>query len=278
MNEKKLTVDCILDKKKNKQRIKMLTAYDYPMAKLVDQAGVDMILVGDSLANVVLGLDSTQEVGMFEMLHHCKAVSRGVERALIVGDMPYGSYEHDIECSIENARQFIDEAGCDAVKLEWFDGCFDVAQALVEAGIAVMGHVGLTPQTATQFKVQGKDIVSAQHIIDQAKGLAQRGCFSVVLECVPMEIAQIIAERINIPVIGIGAGPHCDGQVLVTHDVLGLYDRFQPKFAKRYASLGSNVLDGLKQYCQEVDKGAFPGPEHSFVMNPDELSRLEDLK
>jgi len=261
------SVNDIRSRKKQGQKITMLTAYDYPLASLVDEAGIDIILVGDSLANVVLGLDSTTEIGMAEMIHHCKAVNRATKRALLVGDMPFESYQKDTGLAVENARRFIDEAGCNAIKLEWFDQCLEVAEQIVKAGIAVMGHVGLTPQTAEQlggFKVQGKDADSARKIIDRAKALEERGCFSIVLECIPKQIAQIITKELNIPTIGIGAGVNCDGQVLVTHDLLGLVSRHKPKFIKNYVNLNEGILTGIKEFKKEVDEGRFPGPEHSY--------------
>jgi 3-methyl-2-oxobutanoate hydroxymethyltransferase len=218
----------------------MLTAYDYPLASLIDRAGIDMVLVGDSVANVVLGLDSTTKVGMAEMIHHAKAVTRAVKQALVIGDMPYESYQINPEESLKNARRFIDEAQCQAVKLEWFDRCLEVTEKIIRGGIAVMGHIGLTPQTADKlggFKVQGRDAEAAQRLIEQATALEKLGCFSIVLECVPDKIAQIITQKLKIPTIGIGAGIHCDGQVLVTHDLLGLFERFTPKFVKKYVNL-----------------------------------------
>lgn len=275
------TIQQIQKKKQDGHKITMLTAYDYPLASLVDAAGVDMILVGDSLANVVLGLDSTTEVGMFEMIHHAKAVNRAVKQALLIGDMPFESYQADSGNAVNNARTFIDEAGCNAVKLEWFDRCLEVTEEIVKAGIPVMGHIGLTPQTAEQlggFKVQGKDAESARRIIQNAKALEDKGCFSIVLECIPSAIAKIITGGISIPTIGIGAGPYCDGQVLVTHDLLGLFDRFKPKFVKQYTDISAPIMEGLKHFCQEVEDGKFPDQLHSYSMNPQELANLEIKK
>src|SRR3989338_8872613 len=203
MEEKKITVNEILSLK-GKRKITMLTAYDYPLASLVDRARIDMILVGDSLANVVLGLDSTTKVGMAEMIHHAKAVTRAVKSALVVGDMPYESYQVNPGESVKNASRFINEAKCDAIKLEWFDRCLEVTQKIIHAGIPVMGHIGLTPQTADKlggFKVQGKDAQAAQKLITQALALEQRGCFAIVLECVPDKIAEIITQKLKIPTI-----------------------------------------------------------------------------
>jgi len=279
--DKRKTVQYIQQKKESHQKITMLTAYDYPLASLVDAAGVDIILVGDSLANVVLGLESTTEVGMSEMIHHAKAVNRAVKQAFLIGDMPFESTQGDREGAVDSARRFIDEAGCNAIKLEWFDQCLEVAESIVQAGIPVMGHVGLTPQTAEQlggFKVQGKDADSARKIVEYAKALEGKGCFSIVLECIPAQIAQIITEQLSIPTIGIGAGVHCDGQVLVIHDLLGLFDRFKPKFVKQYTDLRVPILEGIKQFCKEVEEGKFPDLLHSYSMNPQELANLKVRK
>jgi len=269
-----MTIKDIQEKKIKGEKITMLTAHDCPSASLIDEAGIDIILVGDSLANVALGLESTKDVGMEEMLHHAKAVRRGAKSAFIVGDMPYNSYQTDTQKAVDNARRFIEEAGCDAVKLEWFDQCLEVAEKIVQAGIPAMGHVGLTPQTAQEFKVQGKDADSAKAIITNAKALQGCGCFSIVLECMPAKIAQILTEELSIPTIGIGAGVHCDGQVLVTHDVLGLVSRFKPKFVKQYVNLNDSILAGLKQYRQEVVSGQFPDEQHSYTIHSDELEKL----
>ena len=215
---------------------------------------------------------------MSEMIHHAKAVNRAVKQALLVGDMPIESYQADSGRAVDNARRFIEEAGCNAVKLEWFDRCLDVAEKIVESGIPVMGHVGLTPQTAEQlggFKVQGKDADSARKIIEYARALEEKGVFSVVLECIPSQIAAIITEQLAIPTIGIGAGEYCDGQVLVTHDLLGLFDRFKPKFVKQYTDLSAPTLEGIRHFCKEVEEGKFPDRLHSYSMNPQELANLK---
>ncbi len=277
MSERK-TIKHIQQKKDSGQKITMLTAYDYPLASLIDAAGVDMILVGDSLANVVLGLESTKEVGMIEMIHHAKAVNRAVNKALLIGDMPFESYQADSKKAVENAQRFVDEAGCNAVKLEWFDQCLDVTEKIVQAGIPVMGHVGLTPQTAEKlggYKVQGKDAESARRIIKNAKDLQQKGCFSIVLECIPALIAEKITQQLSIPTIGIGAGEHCDGQVLVTHDILGLFDRFKPKFVKQYTNLSTSILESINHFRKEVEEGKFPDSLYSYSMKPQELADLE---
>ena len=272
-----MTISDIIQKKSKGEKITVLTAYDYPTAQLLDKAGIDIILVGDSLANVVLGLESTTQVGMQEMLHHCKAVSRAVENALVVADMPFGSYQIDHSKALANARLFIGEAGCGAVKLEWFDNCARVTESIIKDGIAVMGHIGLTPQTVSKedgMKVQGRDASSARHIIKQAKILQEAGCFAIVLECVPKELAKIITAELKIPTIGIGAGPHCDGQVLVSHDVLGLVTRYHPKFAKKYVDLSAAMVKAFGKYKNEVKSGRFPDDEHSFHMTRDELKKL----
>jgi len=276
--EEKITIQKIVSLK-NKRKITMLTAYDYPIASLMDKAGIDMILVGDSLANVVLGLESTTQVGMPEMLHHAKAVTRAVKHALVIGDMPYESYQINPEESVKNATRFIEEANCDAVKLEWFDECLTVTEKIVKAKIPVMGHIGLTPQTIDKlggFKVQGKDAEAANRLIWQAIELEKRGCFSIVLECVPDKIAEIITQRLRIPTIGIGAGVYCDGQVLVVHDLLGLFERFKPKFVKQYINLSPQIQKAIEEYIKEVIEGKFPGPEHSFSIKEEELKKIKN--
>ena len=266
---------------KGKRKITMLTAYDYPTAALVDKAGIDMILVGDSLANVMLGLKSTTEVGMPEMLHHAKAVTRAVQNSLVVGDMPFDSYQVNPGECVKNARRFMEEAGCGAVKLEWFDQCLEVTDMIVKAGIPVIGHIGLTPQTADKlggFKVQGKDAEHAQKLIWQAQELEKKGCFALVLECVPDKIAELITKKIGIPTIGIGAGAACDGQVLVIHDLLGLFERYTPKFVKKYINLSPLILKALEEYRDEVIQGKFPDKEHSFGIKDEELAKLKSTE
>lgn len=274
--EEKITIQDILALK-GRRKITMLTAYDYPLASLIDQAGIDIILVGDSVANVVLGLESTTQVGMREMLTSAQAVTRAVKHALVIGDMPYESYQLNPEESVKNAKRFIDEAKCEAVKLEWFDKCLEVTQSIIEVGISVMGHIGLTPQTADKlggFKVQGKDAEAAQRLINQSEALEKLGCFSIVLECVPDKIAGIITKKLKIPTIGIGAGIHCDGQVLVTHDLLGLCQRFKPKFVKQYINLAPLIQKAIEEYKDEIIQGKFPTKEHSFSIKEEELKKL----
>lgn len=276
MEDNKIIIQDIL-LMKGKRKITMLTAYDYPLASLIDRVGIDIILVGDSVANVVLGLDSTTKVGMQEMIHHAKAVTRAVKHALVIGDMPYESYQINPGESVKNARRFIEEAKCDAVKLEWFDACMEVTEQIIKAGIAVMGHIGLTPQTADKlggFKVQGKDAEAAQRLIAQASQLEKLGCFSIVLECVPDKIAQMITQKIKIPTIGIGAGVDCDGQVLVTYDLLGLFERFTPKFVKKYINLAPLIQEAIETYKKEVLQSQFPAKEHSFTIKEEEIKKL----
>ncbi|MDD5120303.1 MAG: 3-methyl-2-oxobutanoate hydroxymethyltransferase [Candidatus Omnitrophica bacterium] len=264
---------------KNKRKITMLTAYDYPIAELLDKAGIDIILVGDSLANVVLGLDSTTEVGMPEMLHHTRAVRRAVKNALLVADMPFDSYQLNPDDCLKNAQEFIDQAGAQAIKLEWFERALEVTSRISSTGIPVMGHIGLTPQTVDKiggFKCQGKDAESANRLIEQAVNLEEKGCFAIVLECVPDKIARIITKKIKIPTIGIGAGVHCDGQVLVVNDMLGLFQRYTPKFVKKYADIGSLILKAATEFKEEVIGEKFPDAGHSFTIKEEELKKIEE--
>ena len=277
MEPQKITVQEIQEMKKRGEKITMLTAYDFPLATLVDRAGIEIILVGDSVANVVLGLKTTPEVGMTEMIHHSKAVTRAVKRALVVGDMPFESYQINPEESVKNAKRFIQEAKCDAVKLEWFNKCLEVTDQIIQAGISVMGHIGLTPQTADKlggFKVQGRDADTAKRLIEQAKALEKLGCFSIVFECIPDKIAEMITKELKIPSIGIGAGINCDGQVLVTHDMLGLFERFTPKFVKKYINLGPEIQKAIEGFKREVKDKSFPTKEHSFTIKEEELKKI----
>ncbi|MDD5505725.1 MAG: 3-methyl-2-oxobutanoate hydroxymethyltransferase [Candidatus Omnitrophica bacterium] len=265
---------------KNKRKITMLTAYDYPIAELVDKAGIDIILVGDSLANVVLGLDSTTKVGMPEMLHHAKAVRRAVKNALFITDMPYDSYQVNPEECVKNAQRFVTEAGAQAVKLEWFERCLEVTGEIIKSGVPVMGHIGLTPQTADKmggFKVQGKDAEAAMCLIEQATELEKKGCFAIVLECVPDKISGLISSRIKIPTIGIGAGVHCDGQVLVIYDMLGLFNRYTPKFVRKYMNLSPLVSKAVEDFKNEVLQEKFPAEQHSFSIKEEELKKIQTL-
>jgi len=243
---------------KSKQKIAVLTAYDFPTAKLMDGI-VDMILVGDSLGMVVLGYENTTKVTMDDMLRATGAVARGAKNTLIVGDMPIGTYDNGDD-ALKNAKLFLD-AGAHAVKVEKKP---EIAEFLVKSGIEVMGHIGLTPQTVTTFKVQGKDKKDAESILNEAIELEKAGCFSLVLECIPLSLAEKITKKIKIPTIGIGAGIHCDGQVLVSNDILGIYGDFKPKFLKRYAEIGNEMKKAFEQYAKEVREGKFPDDEHSF--------------
>jgi len=272
------TVQSIIDMKKKKQKITMLTAYDFSFAPILDAAGIDIILVGDSMANVVLGMESTTEISLDEMVMHSRAVVRGTERAMVVGDMPYCSCQVDPELALPAARRFTEEAGCQAVKIEWFDKTIEATERIVRSGIPVMGHIGFTPQTADKLGgiVQGKDIETAMRLVEQAKAFEEAGCFSIVLECVPWQIAGVITGILKIPTIGIGAGAGCDGQVLVLNDMLGLFKRFKPKFVKIFADLYGASLDGIRSYIDEVKNGTFPSEEERFSMKADEFEKFRN--
>ncbi|MFO7717991.1 MAG: 3-methyl-2-oxobutanoate hydroxymethyltransferase [Desulfohalobium sp.] len=266
---KKITLQALQSAKAAGEKLAMLTAYDYPSAQLADAAGLDLILVGDSLGMVVLGYDSTVRVTIEEMLHHTKAVVRGTQRAFVITDMPFLSYQISPETAVANAGRLFKEGGCDAVKLEGGVNIVPQVEALTQAGIPVCGHIGLTPQTATQlsgYKVQGRNREGAMALVEQARALEAAGAVFVVLECVPREVAARITRQLRIPTIGIGAGIDCDGQVLVTQDILGIFDHFCPKFVKQYADLKTQTLMALKQYREEVKAGQFPGPEQSFFL------------
>lgn len=277
MTTNRITTADIRDMHRRGEKITMMTAYDYPSARLVDEAGVDMILVGDTLGMVVLGYDSTLPVTMEDMIHHTRAVMRGAKRALVVGDMPFMSYQTGWQEAMKNAARFMQEAGCGAVKLEGGRRSAETVRKLVEAGIPVMGHIGLTPQSVNQvggWKVQGKTPAAAVQLMHDAQALEQAGAFAVVLELVPAPLAELITERLSIPTIGIGAGAGCDGQVQVFHDLLGLFDQFVPKHAGRYADVGTVVRDAVARYVADVRSGAFPTSKHSFKMDPAALAEL----
>jgi 3-methyl-2-oxobutanoate hydroxymethyltransferase len=277
---KKNTILTFAHKKKNHQPITVMTAYDYPTAMLVDEAGMDCILVGDSLGMVVLGYENTLPVTMEEMLHHCRAVARGSRNSLLVGDMPFLSYQISTAEAVRNAGRFLQEAGMDAVKLEGGRDRADAVRAIVSAGIPVMGHLGLTPQSVQQlggFRAQGKLAQSAKKLVEDAQILEEAGCFSMVLESIPARLAALITEKVGIATIGIGAGIDCDGQVLVLNDVLGLFDRFRPRFVKTYADLHSVILAGLQSYKNDVEDKSFPGEEHTVEMNDEEWTRLINM-
>jgi len=274
----KKTVKDILAMKQQGMKVTMLTAYDASMARFLDTSDIDILLVGDSLGMVVLGYDSTVPVTMDEMLHHARAVSRGTEQALVVGDMPFGSYQSGLTDAVDNGIRFMKEAGCDAVKIEGGEDMCDVVRALVRAGVPVMGHIGLTPQTAGQlggFKVQGRDLESAHKMIADARGLAQAGVFAVVLECIPGELAAIVTRAVDVPTIGIGAGPQCDGQVLVTNDLIGLFEKFTPVFVKKYIDLAPHIRQAIESFRDEVEQGVFPAEEHTFDSKIDFSSLLD---
>ena len=275
---KKVTVPDVVAMKRDGKRITMMTAYDAAFARLVDRAGIDVLLVGDSAGMVVLGYPNTVPVTMDNMIQMAAAVSRGASRALLVGDMPFGSYQTGPQDALRNAARFLKEGGMDAVKIEGGRETIDTVRTLVENGISVMAHVGLTPQRVAQlggFKTQAKSARAARRLIDDAVALEDAGAFSIVLESIPAPVAGIVSERLGIPTIGIGAGIDCDGQVLVLHDVLGLYGEFKPKFAKRYADVGAQVESALRAFDAEVRAGTFPDAEHSFTMKESELDALK---
>ncbi|MFZ2489596.1 MAG: 3-methyl-2-oxobutanoate hydroxymethyltransferase [Anaerolineae bacterium] len=277
---KKITTRTFLQKKQRGEQITMLTAYDYMTAQIVDQAGIDSILVGDSLGMVVLGYANTLPVTMDDMLHHCKAVARGAQMPLLVGDMPFMSYQVSVAEAVRNAGRFLQEAGMDAVKLEGGRERADAVRQIVAAGIPVMGHIGLTPQSVSQFGgflPQGKTAAAAKRLLEDALILQDAGCFSIVLESVPAQLAELISQSLHIPTIGIGAGAGCDGQVLVIHDLLGLFDRFVPKFAKQYRTLRSDMIAALREYKAEVEAHAFPAAPHTLLMEEGEWAALSQL-
>lgn len=273
----RITTSDIREMKKRGDKIVMMTAYDYPTARLVDEAGADAILVGDTLGMVVLGYDSTLPVTMEDMIHHTKAAVRGAKHAMVVGDMPFMSYQTGWQDAMKNAARFLQETGCGAVKLEGGVRSAETVRHLVEAGIPVMGHIGLTPQSVNQvggWKVQGKTPAAAVQLMHDAQALEQAGAFAIVLELVPAPLAQILTSRLSVPTIGIGAGVHCDGQVQVFHDLLGMFDQFVPKHARRYADAGALIRDAVAQYAADVRAGAFPTAKESFRMDDAALAEL----
>jgi 3-methyl-2-oxobutanoate hydroxymethyltransferase len=262
----KITIPDLLKKKREGKKLTMLTAYDFPFAQIVDEAGIDMILVGDTLGVVVQGNNNTLSVTMDEMLYHTRIVSRAVERALVIGDMPFMSFQPGIEDTVRNACRFL-QAGATAVKLEGGDAVADRIRALARMDIPVMGHIGLTPQSIHRmggYRVQGRDPAMAERLVSDAKAVEASGAFAVVLEGIPLELGRKITKSLAIPTIGIGAGPHCDGQVLVLHDLLGLFERFHPTFVKTFINLKSQALDAVKRYKEEVELGKFPSEEESY--------------
>jgi 3-methyl-2-oxobutanoate hydroxymethyltransferase len=274
----KVTIPSLLTKKERNEKIVAITAYDFPVAKIVDASGIDLILVGDSLGMVVLGYENTIPVSMEEMIHHTKPVVRAAKRALVVGDMPYFSFHLSDEESVYNASLFLKEAGAHAVKIEGASKKrLKLIEALIEAEIPVMGHVGLTPQSIHhfgQFKVKGKDVDEAGKIIQDALNLENAGVFSVVLECIPMELARLVTEKLTVPTIGIGAGPYCDGQILVFHDLVGYSNGYLPKFVKKYADIHELINRAVQEYMDDVKKGKFPDDDHSYHLKPELLQKI----
>lgn len=276
----RVTVPQILDMPRRGERIAVITAYDYPSAQLVDATGIPMILVGDTLGSVVLGYPNTIPVTMDEMIHHARAVVRGTSHALVIGDMPFMSYQADEAEALRNAGRFLKEAGCQTVKLEGGRRVADLVHKMVEHGIPVMGHIGLTPQSVHQFgghRVQGRKIEQARQLLDDALALEQAGAFSVVLELVPAPLSRLISDRLEVPTIGIGSGPHCDGQVQVFHDLLGLLPELYLKHAKRYAEAGEIIRSAVQAYVDDVRNGAFPTEAQSFEMSPEDEALLAEL-
>jgi 3-methyl-2-oxobutanoate hydroxymethyltransferase len=272
-----MTLPRLAEKKRLGEPIVMVTAYDYPSAQVAEEAGVDLVLVGDSGAMTVLGYPSTVPVSVDEMLMLASAARRGLKTPLLVGDLPFGSYEASDEQAVATAQRFVKEAGCDAVKLERGGTSAERARAIVDSGIPVMGHVGLTPQTATSlggYKAQARTSDRAVAVARDAVALQEAGCFSIVFEAIPAAVAAELMERLQVPVIGIGAGPATDGQVLVFHDLLGIYDGHAPRFAKRYQEVKAQMVAGVAEYASEVRRGAFPGPEHTYSIDEAELSRF----
>ena len=280
MSNKKVTILAVQQAKGENRKLTMVTAYDYPFGLMADEAGIDIVLVGDSLGMVVMGLEGTVEVNMEHMIHHIRAVTRGCKNPFIVGDMPFMSYNTSIREAIINAGRLLKEGGCESIKLEGGVDFAPTIESIVKAGIPVQGHIGLTPQTASAlggFKMQGRDAAAAKQIIDDAKALEDAGVFSMILEAVPAPLGKLVAEAVKVPVIGIGAGPDVDGQVLVTHDMIGLFDKFVPKFVKQYTNIRKVILDALNEYKQEVVDVKFPAPEHSFKMPDEALVELKKL-
>jgi 3-methyl-2-oxobutanoate hydroxymethyltransferase len=284
-----VTLPQLAEMKRLGEPIVMITAYDYPSAQVAEEAGVDLVLVGDSAANVVLGYDSTTSVTMDEMLMLARAVRRGARTPLVIGDLPFGSYQSSDQQAIESAIRFVKEAGCDAVKIEMAGtsgGLADKsesasrARAIVSAGIPLMGHVGLTPQSASAlggFKAQGRTARQAVQVADDALALQEAGCFAIVFEAIPAAVTEIVMERMQVPVIGIGAGPSTDGQVLVFHDLLGMYDGHAPRFTKRFAEVRRAMVEGAQAYAEEVRTRRFPAPEHTYSIDPEELERFKEI-
>ncbi|MGB3682739.1 MAG: 3-methyl-2-oxobutanoate hydroxymethyltransferase [Rubrobacteraceae bacterium] len=275
--ERRVGIPQLLEMKRMGERIGMLTAYDYPTARILDRAGVDVMLVGDTLGMVVLGYESTVFVTLEDMIHHIKAVVRGTQRALVIGDLPFGSYNESPEQAVRSATRLIKEGGCAAVKLEGGVEMATKIRAIAEAGIPVVGHVGLLPQSATKvggFRVQARTAEQAAELVESGRALEKAGAFMVIVEAVPAPVGKLLGESLTVPVVGIGAGPGCDGQVLVTPDMLGIQDELTPRYLKRYAALSPTIEEAVRGYLSEVKSGAFPAEEHSYPMNPEEEGRL----
>ena len=273
----KNTVSTFLSQKQNGEKITMLTAYDYSTAKLIDEAGINSILVGDSLGTVILGYEDTLPVTMEDIIHHTRAVARGAKNALVVADMPFMSYQTSVYDAVKNAGRLIKEGGAAAVKLEGGASVTEQISAIVKASIPVVGHIGLTPQSVNVFgghKVQGKSEESARQIIEDAKAVERAGAFAIVMECVPAKLAEVITKTVSVPTIGIGAGAGCDGQVLVYQDMLGMFSEFCPKFVKKYADVGEMMKEAFGQYKNEVQSGAFPTQEHTFKIDDEIIEKL----
>jgi 3-methyl-2-oxobutanoate hydroxymethyltransferase len=275
----KVTISEIIDKKRNKEKITMLTSYDYSISRICNETNLDIVLVGDSAATVMMGYDSTRKIGMTEMLTFCKGVAKAITRPLIVADMPFGSYQTGLTDAIKNALKFLG-CGCDAVKLEGGIEIVHIIKNLTAIGVPVMGHIGLQPQTTPLYHgylSQGKTAEDALKLIGEARALEEAGVFCIVLEKVTNEVSSIITQSVKVPIIGIGCGPNVDGQVLVIHDMLGLYKDMQPKFVKRYLDLAGQIFDAIKEYENEVKSGKFPQEEHTYHMNEEELAKLEEM-
>jgi 3-methyl-2-oxobutanoate hydroxymethyltransferase len=275
----KITIADILNKKKNKEKITMLTSYDYSISRICNQTDLDMVLIGDSAATVMMGYDSTRKIGMTEMLTFCKGVVNAITRQVVVADMPFGSYQLGKSISIKNAFKFL-RCGCDAVKLEGGLEIVDIIKNMTDLGIPVMGHIGLKPQTTPLhhgYVSQGKTAEEAIILLNEARALEKARVFSIVLEKVTSEVASVITDNINVPIIGIGCGPHVDGQVLVIHDMLGLYKDFEPKFVKKYLNLSDQIFDAINAYETEVKSGKFPQEEHMYHMTDEEFTKLEKI-
>jgi 3-methyl-2-oxobutanoate hydroxymethyltransferase len=275
---KKITIHTLMKKMRDQEPITWLTAYDYPTAQLEEKAGIDIILVGDSIGMTIFGYDSTLPVTMDLLIPHTKAVRKGAPDAFLVGDMPYMSYQISPQEAIRNAGRFMAECGCDAVKLEGGREVIDTVKALIKATIPVVGHLGLTPQSIAMlggFKAQGRDADTAMRIIEDAQALEEAGVCFILLEAIPPEVSKVITQNANVPIIGIGAGPHVDGQCLIVHDMLGMFEAFTPKFVKKYADIGEQIVQALEAFKQDVSEGAFPGPEHCYGMPEEEVQKLE---